>query len=103
MIARIWVGTVPKAKSDAYLDYLEQTGLREYGDVPGHLATYVLHRTAGETVTFTIVTHWDSMDAIRAFAGDDPERAKYYPEDDDFLLFREPHVEHHEIIWTDTT
>jgi hypothetical protein len=40
---------------------------------------------------------WDSMDSIRAFAGDDVERARYYPEDRGFLLELEPHVTHYEV------
>ena len=37
---------------------------------------------------------WDSMDSIRGFAGDEPERARYYPEDDRFLIERPLEVEH---------
>src|SRR5687768_9396591 len=100
MIARIWVGVTPASKSDAYLQYLHKTGLADYASVPGHRATYVLRRIEDDRATFTIITHWDSMDAIKAFAGDNPEIAKYYPEDDDFLLFRNRNVEHHELAWT---
>jgi hypothetical protein len=39
------------------------------------------------------------MDAIRRFAGDDPEQAKYYAEDPEFLLEMPPRVEHHELAW----
>jgi heme-degrading monooxygenase HmoA len=101
MIARIWVGVTPENKADAYLDYLKATGLADYASVPGHRGTQVLRRIANGEATFTIITHWDSMEAIRRFAGDDPEVARYYPEDDEFLLFRNPTVEHHDIIWTD--
>jgi hypothetical protein len=38
------------------------------------------------------------VDAIRRFAGDDYERARYYPEDDEFLVEREPFVTHHEVL-----
>jgi hypothetical protein len=41
---------------------------------------------------------WDSLDAIRAFAGPDVERAKYYPEDEAFLLELEPTVMHYEVL-----
>jgi len=41
------------------------------------------------------VTHWESEDAIRAFAGNDVLKAKYYPEDADFLLEFEPYVQHY--------
>jgi heme-degrading monooxygenase HmoA len=100
MIARIWVGTTPADKADAYLAYLQRTGLADYAAVSGHRGTQVLLRIADDTATFTIITRWDSMEAIRQFAGDDPEVARYYPEDDDYLLFRNPTVEHHEIVWS---
>ena len=38
------------------------------------------------------------MDAIRAFAGDDPEVSRYYPEDDEYLLEKQPNVEHHQVV-----
>ena len=46
----------------------------------------------------TTLSWWRSMDAVRAFAGRDPERARYYPEDDRFLLEKPDHVEHHSVI-----
>ncbi|MEJ7837709.1 MAG: antibiotic biosynthesis monooxygenase [Thermomicrobiales bacterium] len=101
MIARIWVGVTPADRTDAYLAYLQKTGLAEYATVKGHRATFVLRQIKDDRATFTIVTHWDSMDAIEAFAGETPEIAKYYPEDDDYLIERRPTVEHHEVIWTD--
>ncbi len=101
MIARIWVGVTSADKADAYLDYLQSTGLADYATVPGHRETSVLRRIDDNRATFTIVTHWDSMDAIKQFAGESPEIAKYYPDDDKYLLFRNPTVEHHELIWTD--
>ena len=48
-----------------------------------------------------MLTLWDSMDAIRRFAGDEPERARYYPEDSEYLLELEPFVEHYEVAWQD--
>jgi hypothetical protein len=42
---------------------------------------YVLRQPQGDTAHFLLLTLWDSWDAIRAFAGEDIEKAKYYPED----------------------
>ena len=47
---------------------------------------------------FTTLTFWDSVEAIRAFAGPDYERARYYPEDDEYLLEREPGVTHYVVV-----
>ena len=41
---------------------------------------------------------WEGLEAIKAFAGDDAEKAKYYPEDDGFLLEFEPSVVHYEVV-----
>lgn len=98
MIARTWHGAVPAAKADAYLAYLQRTGLSEYRATPGNRGVCVLRRLEGDRAHFLLVTYWDSFDAIRAFAGDDVERARYYPEDADYLLEMEPTVTHYEVI-----
>jgi heme-degrading monooxygenase HmoA len=99
MIMRIWRGRVPHDKEQAYLDYLKQTGLAAYRQIPGNRGVFATTRTAkGVTETeYVLVTFWDSIAAIRAFAGDDYEKAVYYPEDDAYLLSREPKVEHYEV------
>lgn len=58
----------------------------------------MLRRTEDDVTHYELTTLWDSWEAIRSFAGDDPSRAKYYPEDDDFLLEKEPTVTHHEVL-----
>jgi len=58
----------------------------------------VLRRTVGAETHFVFISYWDSMDAVRTFAGDDPERAHYYPEDRDYLLELEPTVTHYEVL-----
>ncbi|MGH2676004.1 MAG: antibiotic biosynthesis monooxygenase family protein [Actinomycetota bacterium] len=98
MIARMWRGRTPVEKADAYHDYLRVTGLKEYAETPGNLGVYVLRRTEGDVAEFLLVSLWESMDAVRAFAGDEPERAVYYPEDDDYLQEREPTVAHYEVL-----
>ena len=48
---------------------------------------------------FLLVSLWDSEDAIRQFAGDDIEKAVFYPEDDRFLVERENRVSHYEVVF----
>jgi len=57
-----------------------------------------LERREGEVTHFITLTFWESLESIRAFAGDDVEKAKYYPEDADFLLEYEPRVVHYEVV-----
>jgi heme-degrading monooxygenase HmoA len=101
MIARIWRGRTLPDRSDDYLTVLERTGLAEYRATPGNRGVLVLRRESEGAAEFTILTLWDSMDAIRGFAGDDPERAKYYADDREFLLEMEPMVDHYEVAWQD--
>jgi heme-degrading monooxygenase HmoA len=100
MIARIWRGVTPADKADGYLDYLNATGLKEYRAIEGNRGVWVLRKIEDGQAEFTLISLWDSMDAIRKFAGDDVSRAVYYPEDDDYLLWREPNVDHYEVLQT---
>jgi heme-degrading monooxygenase HmoA len=99
-IARIWKGATRIEDRDRYIDYLHRTGIAEYTATPGNLGVEMLRRDDGDRTWFTIRTLWESMDAVKAFAGDDPEVAKYYPEDDEFLVERGPVVEHHEVVFS---
>lgn len=98
MIARTWHGRVPAEKAEAYFTYLQQTGLKNYRAIPGNRGVYVLQREDAGVVHFLLISLWESMDAIKAFAGDAYEKAVYYPEDKDYLLEFEPHVTHYEVL-----
>lgn len=96
MIARIWHGTVKASRAGEYLKYLEATGLKDYKNTSGNRGIQVLQHTEGDIAHFTLITLWDDYDSIRAFAGDDFEKARYYPEDTEYLLELEPSVTHYE-------
>ncbi|MGA2972452.1 MAG: antibiotic biosynthesis monooxygenase [Candidatus Bathyarchaeia archaeon] len=98
MIARIWHGITPESKSDEYHDYLMKTGVKDVGSKEGNLGVYVLRRVHDKRAEFLFVSLWESVDAIRKFAGSDIERAVYYPEDKEFLLELEPNVTHYEVL-----
>ncbi len=95
MIARLWHGRVPLAKADAYAAFLEARAMPDYRAVPGNLGAYALRRDEGDVAHFMTLSWWDAEAAIRAFAGDDLLKAKYYPEDAGFLLEFEPEVVHY--------
>jgi heme-degrading monooxygenase HmoA len=97
VIARTWRGETATADADAYVSYLEATGIKEYRATPGNLGAMVLRRSLGETTEFITFSLWESLDAVRAFAGDDPERAVFYPEDDRYLVARDLTVDHFEV------
>jgi heme-degrading monooxygenase HmoA len=94
MICRIWHGATPRSKADAYARFLEQRAIPDYRSVSGNRSVAVLRRDEAAVTHFMTVTHWDSEESIRAFAGDDLLKARYYPEDRDYLLEFEPQVQH---------
>jgi heme-degrading monooxygenase HmoA len=98
MIARMWRGPVPRAQRDAYIAYLKETGLNDYARTAGNRGVQLLCQARGDEVEFMTLTLWDSIDAIKAFAGEDYERARYYPRDHEFLTRFDPHVEHFEVV-----
>ncbi|GAP66790.1 antibiotic biosynthesis monooxygenase domain-containing protein [Mizugakiibacter sediminis] len=97
MIARVWRGITPQEQADAYLEHLRQTALPSLAQQPGQRGAYVLRRVQGERCEFQIISLWDSLEAIGAWTGGDPNRSVYYPEDEQFLLDMEPLVRHYEV------
>jgi heme-degrading monooxygenase HmoA len=98
VIARIWHGVTAAAKSEEYLDYLNETGVPDYRATEGNRGVYVMRRVEGDRAHFLTLSFWNSIDDVKRFAGPDPERAKYYPADEEFLLGFEPTVEHYEVV-----
>jgi heme-degrading monooxygenase HmoA len=97
MIARIWRGAVAKADRDAYAAYMQDTGVAGYADTAGNRGVWMLRRDVGEKTEFMMFTLWDSMEAVKAFAGPEADTAVFYPEDDRFLIERDLTVDHFEV------
>ena len=98
MIARIWRGVVRAQDAGAYAAYIRQTGLDGYQQTPGNRGAWLLRRIEGDRAEFITLSFWESRQAIEGFAGQDIERAVYYPEDDKFLVERDLTVRHYEIV-----
>ncbi len=99
MIARIWRGATRATDADAYLEYLHRTGFAEYRATDGNRGVVALRRIEGDRAEFELLTFWESEASIRRFAGDDLERAVFYPEDDRFLVARDERVRHFEVVY----
>jgi heme-degrading monooxygenase HmoA len=98
MIARIWHGVVSSDKSDEYVEYLNQTGVPDLRATPGNKEVKVHRRKEEDLVHFLLISYWDSLDSIAAFAGSDIDKARYYPRDREYLLELEPGVLHYEVL-----
>jgi heme-degrading monooxygenase HmoA len=98
VIARTWRGWTRAEDADAYVDYLNETGIREYRETLGNRGVTMLRRLERDRAEFVLLTLWESVDAVRAFAGEEIDRAVFYPEDERFLVERDLHATHYEVV-----
>lgn len=91
---RIWRGWTRPEDAAAYAEYILGTGIVEYKATPGNQGAYIASRRDGNRTEFLTISFWDSRDSVAAFAGDDIDRAVFYPEDDRYLVDRETTVRH---------
>jgi heme-degrading monooxygenase HmoA len=73
--------------------------MRDYARTPGNLGASILVRHDEKESEFVIITLWRSMEEIKKFAGDEVEKARYYPKDREFLLELEPNVRHYDLAF----
>lgn len=99
MIVRLWHGRVPLSKADEYAEFMKERAAPDYGSVEGLQKLHFLRRDEGDVAHFLLITFWDSMESVKKFAGEQPEIAKYYPEDDAFLLEKEETSVMYEIFY----
>ena len=97
VIARSWSGRVPARHADGFDAHLRVTGLAESMSIAGCLGAEILRRPDGELVEFKLVTYWDSLEALRTFAGEAVDEAVLYPGDELFELIPSRSVEHYEL------
>jgi heme-degrading monooxygenase HmoA len=97
MIARMWHGSVPAAKKEEYLNRMRQIALPDYQSIPGNRGAFCLYRVEGDVAHFEMLTFWDDIDAIKRFAGEEYEIAKYYDFDRSFLVELESKVLHYTV------
>jgi len=97
MIARIWHGAVPATKGDEYLDRMRKVALPDYKSIPGNRGAFCLHRVEGDVAHYEMLTFWEDVEAIKRFAGNDYQVAKYYDFDRSFLIDLEPNVRHYTV------
>ena len=98
MIARMWHGTVAASKAGEYRKFLNRRAIPDYGSVEGNKGVFIFERLEGSIAHFMTLTFWKSEEDIAVFAGQDIEVAKYYEEDDGFLLEFEEKVTHYRIV-----
>ncbi|MTH18015.1 antibiotic biosynthesis monooxygenase [Flavobacterium sp. LC2016-01] len=98
MIARIWHGKTKLEDYEVYTEFMITTAIPDYEKTTGFVKLSFLRNIKNNEGRFTLITYWENLEVIKNFAGEDFEKAKYYPEDEQFLLEFEEHVEHFEVF-----
>ena len=98
MIAREWKCKVPEAHSEGFTAYLYETGIKDSSATPGFLGSQIFRRLLLGKVELTLITYWDALGSITAFAGNDISRARLYSEDEVYELEPDLSVQHYEVI-----
>jgi heme-degrading monooxygenase HmoA len=96
-VARIWKGRMLTSKADEYQRYLA-SGITKLRSTPGSLGISVLRRSEGDQTEFLVLSVWESVDAIKRYAGQDYQKTVILPRDREYLLEVEPNVLHYEIV-----
>jgi heme-degrading monooxygenase HmoA len=98
MIARIWNGKTDMVHYETYSAFLEQVAIPDYEKTTGFSGLVFLRNLDDHHAHFKLITYWDSIQSIKDFAGSDYKKAKYYPEDKNFLLHFEEEATHYEVF-----
>ena len=97
VILREWRAEIRRSLREAYVDYVTATGIAAYRRTPGNLGASVACRDLdAERSEIVTLSWWTDLEAIKAFAGPDVDRARYYADDDRYLLTRPETVRHYD-------
>jgi heme-degrading monooxygenase HmoA len=99
-VARVWHGKTPRAKADEYERYLT-SAVAKFPSIAGNLGYQVMRLDGGPDgdafSEFQVISYWESLDAIHAYAGADVRRTRDLPRDREFLVDMEPYVRNYEL------
>lgn len=97
MISRHWKGITKPGLAESYVEHLKAEVFPKLRSIPGFISAQVLRRDVSQLTEFQVVTLWESLAAIRAFAGEDPDTAVVPEAASALLLSFERRVVHYEV------
>lgn len=98
MISRQWRGLAKAGSAEEYVQHLQAETFPTIAKLPGFVGASILRRTVSEGVEFVIVTQWMSVEAIRAFAGENAESAVVPKRVRDMMVDYDRTVRHYEVV-----
>ena len=98
MISRHWKGIAKHGQADHYVKYLEKDTFPKIRKISGFLSASILKRKVEQGTEFLIITVWESLEAIQAFAGEDTEVAVVPPVVRDMMVRYDRKVIHYEVV-----
>ena len=98
MIARMWRGETTRENADPYYRHLTGNVMPSINKIRGHRGSYVLRRELGARMEFVVITLWESMQAVREFAGDNPDLAVVEPPAKAVLADFDEFVRHYTVL-----
>jgi len=98
MFAREWKARCPMHQKEGFIEYLHRTGVKDTSATAGFRGAQIFARDLDEQIEVTLISYWDSLDSINAFAGDDIGVARLYPDDYKFELDPDDFVTHYEVV-----
>ncbi len=105
MILRTWYGRTRLEDADRYEWFMRHRAAPDYKSVPGLIRAIFTRRDDALTLAthFLLVTLWQDLESVKTFAGSDPEIAKYYEEDEKYLLEKEEFSHNHSVLYDSST
>jgi heme-degrading monooxygenase HmoA len=96
-VARHWHGKVATARADEYEAY-SRAAIARFTSIKGNLGYELLREPVGEVTHFSVISYWESRDAIHAYAGEDISKVHALPRDPEFLIDPEPNVRNYDLV-----
>lgn len=98
VIARHWRGLVKPGLADRYINHLRTETLPQLSLIPGFITAAILRRETAGGTEFVILTRWESLDAIAAFAGRDVEVAVVPESVQQLMVEYDRRARHYEVM-----
>jgi heme-degrading monooxygenase HmoA len=98
MIARHWTGVTQKEKATEYIQHLQNVTFPKIKTIPGFIAAKILHRESKDGTEFVVITEWESIEAIKQFAGQDCSIAVVPQLVQEIMIRFDKEVKHYEVL-----